>query len=287
MVGLVMLTLVILLAVLGPMLASRDPNAPMGLPGAPPSAGAPLGLDFLGRDVLARVLHGGISVLLIGSVGTLLAYGAGVSIGLLAGHGRSFVDPLLMRTVDLLLVFPPLLLLLLLIAGLGAGVVTLLIGIVLVQLPWIARLVRTATLEVSTRGYVRAAVARGERTPAVLGREILPNIVASIMASAGLGFAYSVLMVASVNFLGLGLKPPTSDWGLMLSENRPILDTNPWSVLAPAVLLGCLIISVNLIADAYWQTVGSSIPMRRRRGPVPDLTHEDPRLAVESPTTSE
>jgi hypothetical protein len=135
--------------------------------------------------------------------------------------------------------------------------VTLLIGIVLVQLPWIAHLVRTATLKVSKRGYVRAAVARGERTPAVLGREILPNIVAPIIASAGPGFAYSVLMVASVNVLGLGLKPPTSDWGLMLSENRPILDTNPWLVLASAGLLGCLIISVNLITDADWQTVGS------------------------------
>jgi peptide/nickel transport system permease protein len=279
MVGLVMLVFVLVVAIFGPLIAPHNPDVPLGLPGAPPSRHAPLGLDFLGRDVLSRVLHGGWTVIELGTAATVGSYLVGLLVGLVAGYSRTLVDPILMRTVDVLLAFPALLLLLLLIAGLGSSVPVLLLGVMLVQVPGIARLVRTATLEVSTRGYVEAAIARGERMHVVLSREILPNIAPTVLASFGLGYAYSVLVIASVNYLGLGLAPPTADWGLMLSENRQVIALNPWAVLAPAFLLAMLMISVNLVADAYWQSLGHSSALRRSHKLVERGEHDRDQLA--------
>ena len=256
MVGALMLAFVILVALIGPLVAPHSPNAPLGTPGAGPGAGSPLGLDSLGRDVLSRVLHGGLTVLGLGAAAAVISYLCGLGVGLTAGYTRSLADPVLMRSVDILLAFPALLILLVLVAGLGSSVPVLLLGVLLVQLPGIARLVRTATLEVSTRGYVEAAIARGERAPAVLTREILPNIAPTVLADFGVRFSWSIILIASMNYLGLGLQPPTADWGLMISENREFIGINPWSVLAPAIMLLMLTISVNLIADAYARTLG-------------------------------
>ncbi|HWI74871.1 MAG TPA: ABC transporter permease [Baekduia sp.] len=268
-VGSLLLAIVVLIALLGPLLAPHDPNAPLGAPGAPPGSGAPLGLDYLGRDVLSRVLHGGVTVLGLGAAATVLSYLLGLTVGLTAGYSRSLIDPLLMRSMDLLLAFPALLVLLLLVAGLGTSVPVLLLGVLLVQLPGIARLVRTATLEVSTRGYVEAAIARGERAPSVLTREILRNIAPTVLADFGVRFGYSIIAIASMNFLSLGLQPPTSDWGLMISENRQFIGINAWAVLAPAILLAVLTISVNLVADAYSRTLGQRAPVASGGAPSP------------------
>jgi ABC-type dipeptide/oligopeptide/nickel transport system permease subunit len=124
---------------------------------------------------------------------------------------------------------------------------------------------RTATLEVSARGYVEAAVARGERMPAILARDVIPNITEVILADFGVRFGYSVILIASMNYLGLGLQPPASDWGLMIAENREIMATNAWSVLAAAILLALLTIGVNLVADAYVRSLGQSTAIRPRR----------------------
>jgi peptide/nickel transport system permease protein len=150
------------------------------------------------------------------------------------------------------------LLLLVLVTGLGTSTPVLIFGVVIVLFPGVARIVRTATLEASVRGYVEAAVARGERVPAVLFREILPNIVTPIMADLGIRFSAAVIFISSLNYLGLGLKPPSSNWGLMVSENREIIGANPWSVLVPAILLGLLTVSVNLVADSYARSRGRS-----------------------------
>jgi peptide/nickel transport system permease protein len=130
--------------------------------------------------------------------------------------------------------------------------------VVIVLFPGVARIVRAATEEVSQRGYVESAVARGEKTSGILAREILPNIVTPIMADVGIRFAAAVIFIASMNYLGLGLRPPSSDWGLMVSENRRVISTNVWGVLAPAAMLGLLAIAVNLVADAYARTRGRS-----------------------------
>jgi peptide/nickel transport system permease protein len=265
-IGLVMLAFVLAVAFIGPLLAPHGIAEPIGAPGTPPYGGAPLGTDYLGRDVLSRVLHGGPSVILIGTAATLLAYASGMTIGLIAGYQRSLVDPLLMRGVDVLLSFPALLVLLLLVAGLGSHIWVLIVGVALVQLPPIARIIRTATLEVSTRGYIEAAQARGERTSAILRREILPNVTPVVLADSGIRFGFSIILVASVNYLGLGLAPPAADWGLMIAENQQYISLNIWSVLAPAIMLAMLTVSVNLIADGYVQTLGrSALPTRARR----------------------
>jgi ABC-type dipeptide/oligopeptide/nickel transport system permease subunit len=257
-VGLGLLLLVLGIALLGPLFAPHGLATPIGAPGAKPSSAAPLGTDYLGRDVLSRVLDGGRSVIWIATAATLLSYLLGISVGLVAGYRRSVVDPLLMRGVDVLLAFPGLLILLLLVAALGTHIAVLIVGVAVVQLPPIARIVRTATLEVSTRGYVEAAQARGETTPAILRREILPNIAPVVLADIGIRFGYSIILVASVNYLGLGLAPPAADWGLMIAENQQYIVLNLWAVLAPAIMLALLTVCVNLLADAYVETLGRS-----------------------------
>ncbi len=257
-VGAAMLLFVAAVALLGPLLAPHPLDQPIGVPGSPPSTSAPLGTDFLGRDVLSRVLHGGFPVLWLAVASVAATYAVGMSVGMLAGLSRSWVDPVLMRGVDVLIVFPPLLLLLVLIAGAGSGTAILVVGIALVLFPGVARLVRTATLEVSTTSYIEAAIARGERTTAIMRREILPNILPAVIADAGVRFLGAIFLVASLNFLGVGAQPPSANWGLMIAENRQVITTNIWAVLAPALMLALLTISVNLIGDAYAHTLDRS-----------------------------
>jgi ABC-type dipeptide/oligopeptide/nickel transport system permease subunit len=256
--GLIILLVVLGVAFIGPLVAPYPLTQPIGAPGSPPGTGALLGTDYLGRDVLSRVLHGGIPVIELSIVTIALTYLLGITIGMIAGLIRSIVDPMMMRGVDIVLVFPPLLLVLLLIAGAGSGFWVLVIAIVLVLFPGVARIVRTATLEVSTTSYIEAAVARGERMVPIMRREILPNIVPPILADLGVRFAGAIILAASVNFLGLGAQPPAANWALMVAENREIISVNIWSVVVPAVLLALLTIAVNLLGDAYVRTMSSS-----------------------------
>ena len=264
-IGLAIVLLVVAVAFLGRYVAPHDPTAPVGTPLTGPSSAAHLGTDFLGRDVLTRLLYGGRSVIGLAAAATILAYAVGLAIGLVAGYSRSKIDPLLMRTVDVMLAFPPLLFLLVLITGAGTGMGVLIVGVAAIQAPSISRIVRTATLEVSVRGYVEAAVARGERAAAVVLREVLPNILAPVLVDAGLRFTYSILIIASVNYLGLGLQPPSSDWALMISENREYISLNVWAVLAPAAMIGLLTIGVNLMGDAIARSLGRSYVPRTAR----------------------
>ena len=251
------------LIAIGPFFAPHDPAGIVGIPLQRPSGAFLLGTDGLGRDVLSRVLWGGRSIVGLAALATALAYAIGGAIGLLAGYTRSIVDPLLMRAMDVLLAVPPLLFLLVLATGAGRSIPVLVLGIATVHVPSIARIVRAATQEVSTRGYVEAAVTRGEHTPAILGREILPNVLGTMLADAGIRLTASILLLASVNFLGLGLQPPAADWALMISENRGGISLQPWAVAAPALLIAFLTISVNLVADAVARSLGTSIDRKR------------------------
>jgi peptide/nickel transport system permease protein len=257
-VGFTLLILVLAVALLGPAFAPHSPIEPLGIPGAGPTGQFPLGTDFEGRDVLSRLLFGGRSTLLLSGAATVLTYAVGLTAGLVAGYNRSLIDPLLMRTVDVFLSFPALLVMLLAVTAFGGDREVLVGACVVVLFPGVTRIVRTATLEASTKGYVEAAVARGESMASVLRREILPNITPSIVADVGIRFSWSIILIASVNFLGLGLRPPTADWGLMISENREVLPTNPLSVVAPAAILAVLIIAVNLLGDSYVRNLGIS-----------------------------
>jgi peptide/nickel transport system permease protein len=264
-VALAVFTTVILLAFLGPLLAPHSPAEQVGPPFAAPSGAFPLGTDYLGEDVLSRLLSGGRTVILIGGVATLLAYLVGGTVGLAAGYRGGVADSVLMRAMDLLLAFPPLLFLLLLATGFGNSIPALVVGIATVHVPSIARIIRTAALEVAVRGYVEAAVARGDGARVILRREILPNIWGTIAADAGSRFTVSILLVAAVNFLGLGQAPPAADWSLMISENRGGITINAWAVIAPALIIGVLTVSLNVLADAIARTRGTSVDVEAMR----------------------
>jgi len=199
---------------------------------------------------LSRVLFGGRTVLIYAGLATILAYLAGLAFGLFAGYLRGWPDQALMRSVDVLLSFPALVFILLVSTAAGQGIIPVMVATAIIQAPAIARIVRTATLEQSVRGFVEAAVARGESAISVLRREILPNIARPLSADVGLRFTWSVLLIASVNFLGLGLQPPAADWGLMVSENWGGIGANPAAVLVPAALLGLLCGAINLLSDS-------------------------------------
>jgi peptide/nickel transport system permease protein len=262
-VGLAATLLLLALIVVGPLVAPHDPAAIVGIPLQRPGSGFLLGTDGLGRDVLSRVLWGGRSIIGLSVLATGLAYLVGLAIGLVAGYTRSLVDPVLMRAMDVLLAVPPLLFLLVLATGAGHSVVVLVLGVATVHVPSIARIVRAATQSVVVRGYVEAAVARGERTHSILAREILPNVLGTVLADAGIRLTGSILILASVNFLGLGLQPPRADWALMISENRGGITLQPWAVAAPALLIAFLTIAVNLVADAIARSLGTSLDRRR------------------------
>jgi peptide/nickel transport system permease protein len=267
-VGVTIVVFVVAVAIFGRYFAPYDPNVPVTAPLSPPSSHYWLGTDFLGRDVFSRLLYGGRSVITLAALATGLGYLIGMSVGLIAGFSRSRIDPVLMRSVDVMLAFPPLLFLLVLISGAGTGVEVLVIGVAVIQAPGISRIVRTATLEVSVRGYVEAAIARGERSYAVIVREVLPNIMAPVLVDSGLRFTYSILIIASVNFLGLGLQPPASDWALMISDNRQYIAIQAWAVLAPAAMIALLTIGINLTGDAIARSLGRSYVPKATRSVV-------------------
>jgi peptide/nickel transport system permease protein len=260
-VGLGLFVLTMAVIVLGPALSPHPPTKIIGPPFAPPGAAFPLGTDVLGRDVLSRLLWGGQSVLLLGGLATVLAYAAGGTVGLLAGFLRGRLDGTLMRLMDVILAVPPLLFLLVLATGAGSGAVVAVVGVALIQVPGIARIIRAATLEVAGRGYIEAASARGERTSHILFREITPNILPTIVADGGTRLTVSILSIAALTFLGVGLQPPAANWALMMTENRPGLTYQPWAVIAPALMLAALTLSINLLADAYARTMNTSVQL--------------------------
>lgn len=250
--------LVLAIALFGPFFSPYSPDALVGAPFTLPDSEFLLGTDSLGRDVLSRLLWGGRTLIALAVAATAAGYFIGAAIGLLAAYRKGWLDACLTRSMDLVLTIPALLFLLLLAYGAGPGIETIVIGVTVVQVPGIARLVRAAALEVSVRGYVEAAVARGEGTLPVLAREIVPNIATAIAADAGARFTGSFLLIAGLNFLGLGLQPPAADWATMVAEGRRSIRLQPWVVAAPAALAALFTIAVNVIGDSFARNLGRS-----------------------------
>ena len=250
--------IMLVVALAGSLVAPYDPAGLVGKSFLLPGPDHWFGTDSLGRDVLSRVLAGGRTAVLLAVAAIVVAEAVGCVIGLLAGYRGGLVDAVLMRANDVLLAFPALLLVLVLAAGLGPGTVVLVVGVAVVNIPGIARLARAATLGVATTGYVESAVVRGEGTAAILRREILPNIAPTIVADAGVRFAGAFLIIAGLNFLGIGIQPPAPDWATMIAENRSYITLQPWTVIAPTACIALFAISVNI--------VGEAVARRRSRG---------------------
>ncbi|UQA90698.1 ABC transporter permease [Streptomyces halobius] len=237
-------------AALGPLLAPYGGTEPVGGAFAAPQAGMWLGTDHLGRDVLSRVLTGGTSMLLLSAAALSLAYLIGGGLGLIAALGRGLLDAVLIRPLDVLIALPPFLVLAVLATGTGRGTLVVIVAAAVANIPSVARVVRAAAWEVSVRGWVEAAVARGERRVTIARREVLPHIATPLLADIGVRATAVIGLVGTANFLGLGLQPPLADWALMIAENRSGLMLQPWAVLVPAGCIAVLAIGINVTADA-------------------------------------
>jgi len=207
------------------------------------------GTDNLGRDMFSRVLAGATSVLTIAPAATALGLLGGITVGLVAGYYRGLVDDVLMRMVDALLSFPLIIIAVLVISVLGSSSVNVVLVIGIVFTPLVARTVRSAVLVEREREYVAAAKLLGARAPFIMAREILPNIMGPIVVEATIRLGYAIFTSATLSFLGLGIQPPSPDWGLTISDGRLYVQIAPWIVLFPAFALATLVISLNFVAD--------------------------------------
>jgi len=256
-VGLGLTAFIVLLALVGPLAAAYDPAAVVGLPYSPPSSQHLLGTDYLGHDVLSRVLWGGRSVVWMAFAGATLGVGLGAAIGLLAGYSRSRLDDVLMRSMDVILAFPQIVLVLLFVSIIGSKLWLIVLVVALAWVPQVARVIRGVTAEVAHREYVESAEANAVPRRTILLREILPNVTTPLMVDYGLRLTWSIALVAGVSFLGFGIQPPNADWGLMINENRQGLTLNPWAVIVPALCIANFAVGTNFVTEGVARAVGS------------------------------
>jgi peptide/nickel transport system permease protein len=238
------------IALIGPLLAPFGANEQIVADARDaPSATHWFGVDTLGRDVYSRVLLGTRDIFTLAGIGTLLAVLIGTSLGLLSGYRGGWFDELLMRIFDSVLALPALLLALLLLGTLGPSRQSVLLVIVFVYIPIVARVVRSVVLSIKTRSYIEAARVQGESSIRILFREILPAVLPALAVEAALRFSYAIFLASSLGFLGVGVQPPSPDWGLMVNEARDAVSQTPWALYFPAAAISILVISVNLLAD--------------------------------------
>ena len=248
--GLGLASLVVLLAAVGPAIAPHSSTALLTLTFAKPSGQFPLGSDFLGRDVLSRVLDGGWVLLLMALAATALGVIVGAIGGISAAYLRGWTDGLIMRTVDVILAFPQLVFALLLVSVAGPKLWLIVLAVGLSHAPAVARVLRSATLDISERDYVKAVELQAMRPRKVMAKEILPNLISPLMVETGLRLTYSIVIMAGLSFLGFGQQAPAANWGSMINENRIGLGLNPWAVIVPAALIALLTIGTNTFTDA-------------------------------------
>jgi peptide/nickel transport system permease protein len=208
-----------------------------------------LGTDYLGRDMLVRIVAGTPYTIGVALVATLLACGAGALLGLLAAVVGGWFDAALSRLLDTVVSIPSKMFALVVIAGFGSSVTLLIAVAAIVYTPGCYRIVRSLAVNINAMDYVLVAKARGERRGYIMRREILPNITGPLLADMGLRFVYALRLLASLSFLGLGVQPPMADWGSLVRENLGALPTGGVAVLAPALAIATLTIAVNLVID--------------------------------------
>lgn len=251
MTGLIITLVVVGLALIGPLIA---PHGETEITGKPYTDAGLLGTDYLGQDVFSRVLEGGLSILGISLLATLLGMVGGIMIGVVAAYVGGWFDEIVMRINDVALAFPQILLALLVLASVDQPkwwMIVLLVGIS--HAPRVARVARGVAIGLVTRDFVTSAEALGESRIRVVIAEILPNMNAPLLAEAGLRLTYSIGMVAGIGFLGFSTNPEAADWGQMINENRLALLVQPWGVLAPVIMIGVFAIGTNLMADGITQ----------------------------------
>jgi peptide/nickel transport system permease protein len=255
-VGTVIFCFFLFLAVFGPWVApydyqAQDAKARLDAP----SISHPFGADQFGRDILSRVVVGTRDIFLLGGLGTLVAVVIGTAVGLASGYVGGAIDEVAMRLLDVLLSFPSLLLALVLLSTVGPSNLNIVLVVAILYIPMVARVVRSMVLDLKSKEFVEAARVRGERPTYILFREILPNSLPPLLVEASMRFSYSIFLVASLGFLGLGVQPPSPDWGLQINEARDFFAVAPWTLLFPACTIALLVISTNLMSDGLRQVM--------------------------------
>lgn len=254
-VGVVLVTFWIVVALFAPVLAPHDPLAilqPFAKPGARHAATGTilwLGADNLGRDILSRIIWGARTVLIYAPLATVCAYAVGILMGLVAGYRGGWQDMVLSRISDVILSFPVLVLYIIVIATFGASGLNIVIAIVFASAPGIMRIVRGLTLDLRSRDYVAAARTRGEPALYVMLVEILPNARGPLIVDACVRLGYVIITIGVLGFLGLGLPPPDPDWGGMVNEGRSMAMVFPHMAVFPCVAISSLVLGFNLLAD--------------------------------------
>ncbi|MFQ5898280.1 MAG: ABC transporter permease [Candidatus Methylomirabilia bacterium] len=250
MVGLGLLTVLLALTLAAPVLTSYDPERQNLSEVLKPMSGAhPLGADHLGRDMLARILYGGRLSLLIGFLAVGLGLAVGVPLGAISGFQGGLTDLVIQRFADILLSFPGILLALSLVAILGVGLKNVIIAVGISAVPSFIRLVRGSVLSIREQVYVEAAHALGQRRSVIIFRHVLPNAMAPVIVQATLSLGFAILVAAALGFLGLGVQPPTPEWGTMLGEGRQYIFRARSLTTFPGLAIFLAVLGFNLFGD--------------------------------------
>ena len=267
--SLAVLAAIILSAVLARWLAPMDPteiHLEEALQGS--SARHWLGTDQTGRDIFSRLLYGGRTTLFGALSVVLFAMAIGIPLGLFAGYYGGWFDRIVRSVCDVIIAFPSLLLAFVLVAAFGRNLSNSILAIGIIYIPMTARLTRSLTLTEKSKTYVEAARALGYSGPRILFTEILPNCMTALTAQLTLDFGYAILDLAAMSFIGLGVQPPTPDWGAMLEEGQALLFSHPWIALSPGILIAVTVVAVNLFSDGVMQCLDTrhhGLPRTRRR----------------------
>ena len=263
--GAVLVVFVIVAAALAPLLAPHDPyrgdlaNDYLARPGGH----FLLGADAQGRDVLSRVLYGARISLLVGLISQSVAVSLGLTLGLLAGYYRRWIDLVIMRLADITLAFPSLLLLIAVAAAVKPSLPVIFVVIGAVGWAGMARLVRAQVLVLSRSEYVLAARALGATDRWILWRHLVPNVQAPVIITATLGIAGAIMAEAALSFVGLGAQPPTPSWGSMVAEGRDLIRVAPWVSVAPGIAVGIAVLGFNLVGDGLRESLDPTLDHSR------------------------
>lgn len=255
--GLIVIALYAFVAIFAPLIAPYGEAQVFPTPYAPWSGEHVFGTDQIGRDVLSRLIYGARNTIGIALVTTLLAFAIGGGLGLLAAINRSWLDQLLSRFVDILMAIPSLIFALMLLSIFGSTIFSLIVIIAVLDSTRVFRLTRAVAINVVVMDYVEAARLRGEGLGWIMRREILPNIMPPLVAEFGLRFCFVFLTIAALSFLGLGIQPPTADWGSMVRDNASLIQFAQYDLkagitpLLPAGAIALLTVSVNFVVDWF------------------------------------
>ncbi len=244
---LVAIWLVVLFA---PLVATHEPLKQSADLLEPPSRSHWMGTDEFGRDLFSRIVYGGRISLSVGIIAVTIAVLVGSTLGLMSGYVGGLIDTAIMRFIDGLMAFPSIILAILIMAVLGPSLVNLMIAVGISAVPWYARTVRGSTLQVKQTQYVESSQAVGAGTLRIMWRHILPNVAAPIIVLGTLGMATSILAIAGLSFLGLGARPPSPEWGAMLSSARTYMGRASWYATFPGLAIMISVLAMNIIGDA-------------------------------------